>query len=129
MAAGLATLSRYDDTAVAALNTTGDAFRARLNDLVQASGLEAVVVGYGSLMQVHVRADAPRTPEASVDGDGRLVKLLHLTLLARGVFIATRGLIVLSTPMTAADLDLAVDRFATALRAVAQARPHARVAG
>ena len=129
MAAGLATLARYDHTAVAGLNTAGDAFRARLNGLAQAAGVEAVVVGYGSLMQVHFRAAAPRTPEASADGDGRLVKLLHLALLTRGVFIATRGLIVLSTPMTAADLDLAADRFAAALRAVAEARPHARVAG
>ena len=100
MAAGLATLALYDDTAVAGLNTAGDAFRARLNGLVQAAGLEAVVVGYGSLMQVHFRAAAPPTPEASADGDGRLVKLLHLALLTRGVFIATRGLVVLSTPMT-----------------------------
>jgi len=129
MAAGLATLARYDHTAVAGLNTAGDAFRARLNEVVRAAGIEAVVAGYGSLMQVHFRAAAPPTPEASADGDGRLVKLLHLALLTRGVFIATRGLVVLSTPMTAADLDLAADRFAAALRAVAQARPHARVAG
>ena len=87
------------------------------------------MVGYGSLMQVHFRAAAPRTPEASADGNRRLVTLLHLALLTRGVFIATRGLIVLSTPMTAADLDLAADRFADALAAVAEARPHAHVAG
>ncbi len=54
---------------------------------------------------------------------------MHLALLTRGMFMATRGLMVLSTPMTAADLDLAADRFAAALRAVAQARPHARAAG
>lgn len=129
MAAGLATLARYDHTAVAGLNTAGDAFRARLNGLAQAAGVEAVVVGYGSLMQLHFRAAAPRTPEASADGNRRLVTLMHLALLTRGVFIATRGLIVLSTPMTAADLDLAADRFADALAAVAQARPQARVAG
>lgn len=129
MAAGLATLARYDHTAVAGLNTAGDAFRTRLNDLAQAAGVEAVVVGYGSLMQMHFRAAAPRTPEASADGNRRLVTLLHLALLTRGVFIATRGLIVLSTPMSAADLDLAADRFADALAAVAQARPQAHVAG
>jgi len=73
MAAGLATLARYDHTAVAALNTAGDAFRARLNGLVHAAGVEAVVVGYGSLMQVHVRGEGPGTPEAAADGDGRAV--------------------------------------------------------
>ena len=129
MAAGLATLARYDHTAVVGLNTAGDAFRARLNGLVQAAGVEAVVVGYGSLMQVHMRAEAPRTPEAATDGDSRLVKLLHLALLTRGVFIATRGLTVLSTPMTAADLDLAADRFADALADVARVQVQSRVAG
>ncbi len=129
MAAGLATLARYDHTAVAELNTAGDVFRERLNGIVTAAGVEAVVVGYGSLMQVHFLAKGPGTPESSAAGDRRLVTLIHLALLTRGVFMATRGLIVLSTPMTAADLDLAADRFADALRAVAQARPHARAAG
>ncbi len=129
MAAGLATLARYDEAAVTALNTAGDRFRARLNDLIQAAGVEAVVVGYGSLMQLHFRPAAPRTPEEAVTGDKRLVTWLHLALLTRGLFTATRGLMVLSTPMTAADLDLAADRVADALAAVAAARPASRVAG
>ncbi len=125
MAAGLATLARYDHTVVSGLNAAGDAFRARLNDLAQAAGLDAVVVGYGSLMQLHFRAAAPRTPEEAATGDGRLVKLMHLALLTRGLFTATRGLMVLSTPMRAADLDLAADRIAEALAAVAAARADA----
>lgn len=107
----------------------GDGFRARLTGLVQAAGVEAVVVGYGSLMQLHFRAEGPRTPEAATDGHRRLITLMHLALLTRGVFTATRGLMVLSTPMTAADLDLAADRFAGALGAVARVCEQSRVAG
>ena len=128
MAAGLATLARYDEAAVAALNATGDAFRARLNGLVREAGVEAVVVGYGSLMQLHFRAEVPRTPETAATGDTRLVKLMHLALLTRGLFTATRGLMVLSTPMTVADLDIAASALADALRAVA-IEQQARVAG
>ncbi|MEP7116773.1 MAG: aminotransferase class III-fold pyridoxal phosphate-dependent enzyme, partial [Acidobacteriota bacterium] len=51
MAAGLATLAHYDAAAVAALNAAGDAFRARLNEIVRAAGVDATVTGYGSLMQ------------------------------------------------------------------------------
>jgi glutamate-1-semialdehyde 2,1-aminomutase len=129
MAAGLATLARYDQAAVARLNDAGDLFRARLNGLVQAAGVDAVAVGYGSLMQLHFRATAPRTPEQAATGDARLVRLMHLALLTRGLFTATRGLIVLSTPMTAADLDEAAGRMADALSAVATAGVHTRVAG
>lgn len=129
MAAGLATLARYDQAAVARLNDAGDAFRARLNGLVQAAGLDAVVVGHGSIMQLHFRAVAPRTPEEATTGDKRLVTLLHLALLTRGLFTATRGLIVLSTPMTVADLDEAAGRMADALAAVAAACADSRVAG
>lgn len=121
MAAGLATLARYDHTAVSGLNTAGEAFRARLNDVIRAAEVPAVVAGYGSLMQLHFCAEAPRTPEAAAVGDGRLVKLAHLALLTRGVFTATRGLMVLSTPMTAADLDLAAAQVGHVLREVARA--------
>ena len=129
MAAGLATLAHYDEAAVAALNVAGEAFRARLNSLVTAAGIEAVVVGYGSLMQLHFRAEAPRTPEAAATGNTRLVKLMHLALLTRGIFSATRGLMVLSTPMTSADLDTAAEGIADALRAIAHAQLQDPVTG
>ncbi len=129
MAAGLATLACYDEAGVSALNTAGDAFRARLNGLVRAAGVEAVVVGYGSLMQLHFRAEAPRTPEAAAGGNPRLVKLMHLALLTRGIFTATRGLMVLSTPMTPSDLDVAAGGIAHALSAVTQVQPAAGLAG
>ena len=129
MAAGLATLARYGHTAVSGLNTAGDAFRTRLNALAQTAGVDAVVVGYGSLMQLHFRAAAPRTPEEATTGDKRLVTQMHLALLTRGLFTATRGLIVLSTAMRAADLDLAADGIAGVLADIAATRPATPVAG
>ena len=125
MAAGMATLAHYDAEAIARLHAAGDTFRVRLNDILQSAGAGAVVTGYGSLMQLHFRAEAPRTPDAAATGNGRLVRLMHLALLNRGVFSATRGLLVLSTPMTAADLDTAADRFADAVREIARLGPAA----
>jgi glutamate-1-semialdehyde 2,1-aminomutase len=121
MAAGLATLALYDAGAVARLNATGDAFRARVNGIAQAAGVAAVVVGYGSVMQMHFRADAPRTPEAAAGASGRLVRLMHLALLNRGIFTAGRLLHVLSTPTTATALDGCAAAFSGVLALLAEA--------
>lgn len=121
MAAGLVALEHFDDVAVTALNATGDALRARLNATIAAAGVEAVVTGYGSLMQLHLTAPAVTTPEAARAANTRLVKLMHLTLANRDVFSSTRQLYVVPTVMTPGDLDTFVDAFADALTVVARA--------
>ncbi len=118
MAAGLATLEHYDEAAVAALNSAGDGLRQQLNGLATSAGVEMVTVGYGSLMQTHFHAEPPRSPDAAA-GSSRLVRQLHLALLNRGLFTATRGLMVLSTAMTSHDLDAAIERIGDALGAMA----------
>lgn len=120
MAAGLATLRRLDADAIARLNAAGDAFRTRLNGILRDLGLAATVVGYGSLMQLHMRAAPPRTPEEAADADKARLRLLHLGLLAAGVFTSTRQLYVLSTAMTADTLDLVAERFTAVARALAE---------
>ncbi len=121
MAAGLVALEHFDDVAVTALNAAGDALRARLNATIAATGVEAVVTGYGSLMQLHLTAPAVATPEAARAANTRLVKLMHLALANRGVFSSTRQLYVVPTVMTPGDLDAFVDAFADALTVVARA--------
>jgi glutamate-1-semialdehyde 2,1-aminomutase len=121
MAAGLATLAVFDGGAVARLNAAGDRVRAKLQALVDASGLQATITGYGSLMQLHFAGGPVRTPEDAARGDRRLVRLMHLALLNRGIFSAARQTYVLSTPMHQANLDVFTDRFADALQAVAKA--------
>jgi len=44
-----------------------------------------------------------------------LPRLLHLELLNQGVFAANRGLFNLSTPMTAKEVDQALEAFCAAL--------------
>ena len=129
MAAGLATLRLLDTDAIQRLNDAGDRLRARLNALLQDTQLEAVVVGHGSLMQLHFTGAPPRTPADAARGNRQLVRLMHLGLLTRGVFNSTRQLYVLSTAMTAGTLDGIAERFAMSARAIAQALPaatHAR---
>jgi glutamate-1-semialdehyde 2,1-aminomutase len=122
MAAGLATLARFDAAAVTALNAAGDALRARLNATLRRLGVEGVVTGYGSLMQLHLTAEPVRTPSDAARADARRVTLMHLALANRGVFSSTRQLYVLPTVVTAAHLDAFVAAFADALAVVAHAR-------
>ncbi len=127
MAAGLAALAHFDEATVSALNATGDALRARLNAVIADAGMDAVVTGYGSLMQLHLTAPPVPTPEAALAADLRFVKLMHLALANRGVFSSTRQLYVLPTVVTPAHLDAFVAAFADALAVVARASRTAAV--
>lgn len=118
MAAGLATLKLYDRGSVDRLNGTGDRLRAQLNQTIAASGLEATVAGFGSVMQLHFLNGPLHTADQAARGDKRLLRLVHLSLLVDGIFTAGRQMYVLSTAMTPQVLDEFHDRFATALEAI-----------
>jgi glutamate-1-semialdehyde 2,1-aminomutase len=128
MAAGLATLRLFDGAAIGRLNASGDAVRARLQAAADKHGVDVTLTGYGSLMQLHFAPGPIRTPEDAARGDKRLVRLLHLLLLNRGVFTATRQTYVLSTVMHQAALDVFVDRVTDALGEIAKALRAAPVA-
>ena len=121
MAAGRVARAHCDAAAVATLNSTGEALRARLNAVIADAGVAAVVTGYGSLMQLHLTAPPLRTPEAALAANSRFVTLMHLALANRGVFSSTRQLYVLPTVVTASHLDRFVEAFTEALAVVAGA--------
>ncbi len=121
MAAGLATLRLFDGAAIGRLNASGELVRARLQAAAERIGVEATLTGYGSLMQLHFTAGPLRTPDDLGRSDQRLVRLLHLLLLNRGVFSATRQTYVLSTVMHQAALDVFTDRVSDALAEIAKA--------
>jgi glutamate-1-semialdehyde 2,1-aminomutase len=122
MAAGLATLNHYDAAAVSVLNAAGDALRARLNAAIAQQGVDAVVTGYGSLMQLHFTSPPVASPDDAARAPKPLVTLMHLALANRGVFSATRQLYVLPTVATAADLETFAAAFEEALAVVARAQ-------
>jgi glutamate-1-semialdehyde 2,1-aminomutase len=121
MAAGLTALAHFDAAAVAALNATGERLRTRLNDAIAREDIDAVVIGYGSLMQLHLTAPPVTTPEAALAADLRFVKLMHLALANRDVFSSTRQLYVVATVMGEAEMDHFAAAFAEALAVVARA--------
>jgi glutamate-1-semialdehyde 2,1-aminomutase len=121
MAAGLAGITGLlTADALAALNKRGDDLRERLNGLATARGLPVQATGCGSLINLHfhrgpiacvqdTQADAPTTARRN-----QLVRLFHLDMLAAGHYLAARGFMALSLPITDADCDrlvAAVDEF------------------
>lgn len=123
MAAGIATLELFDRAAVAALNAAGDGLRARLNGIIGSHGVEAEVVGFGSTMQLHFAKGPITSPAQTHAGNRAAQAAMHLSLLNRGVFTASRQMYVLSTAMNeatladfAAHFDAALGPIAAALR-------------
>jgi glutamate-1-semialdehyde 2,1-aminomutase len=106
MAAGLAGLSRvFTAEAAIELNRRGDALRERLNRLGRERGMPLQATGVGSLMNLHFHAGPIRSPADAALGNIDLRNLLHLELLCRGFYLARRGFIALSLPLTDTDVD------------------------
>jgi glutamate-1-semialdehyde 2,1-aminomutase len=116
MNAGLVGLTEiYTPERARALNAFGDGLRERLNSTVRRRGLAMQFTGLGSMIGVHM-TDAPIRCEAdAAKGHAGLLDLFYFDLLARGVWLAKRGMMALSIALDEADSDklvAAVDEFA-----------------
>ena len=95
MSAGIAGLTQVlTDERLVALNTRGDAVRQRLNEVAG----PFTVTGRGSLMTIH-------HPDAAAK------ELMFFELVARGLWLARRGMITLSLPIEDEHCDALVSAF------------------
>ena len=111
MAAGLAGLTHvFTPEACEALNLAGDSFRQLLNAAIAARGLPLQVSGHGSMNCVHFTREPLLRPvhDPLID---RKRGLLHLDMIAAGIYLARRGMMNLSLPMTGEDVQTAVAAF------------------
>jgi len=114
MSAGIAGLgSIYTAEAAVALNARGDAMRERLNHLCSGHGAALQFSGLGSLMNLHPTRSTIRSVADVESADQRLRDLFFFHMAERGFYVARRGFIVLSLPIT----DEHVDRFVGAVEA------------
>lgn len=109
MAAGLAGLREvFTRERAVELNARGDRLRDRLNAAFAEVGVAAQSTGVGSILGIHFQ----RTPIASggdIEPADEKRALLHLELMMRGCYIARRGYLALSLPVTDGDVDTLVD--------------------
>ncbi len=106
MAAGVATLEQVATAdAIGALNDKGERLRADLAAIFARSGLPMSVSGLGSLMNVHAVPGPVRSPSDLTASDERYRELFFFDMLDAGFYLARRGFIALSIPVTDAQLD------------------------
>ena len=112
MAAGIAGLEQvYTPQAAERLNASGDRLRTRLNAAASKHGAPIQVLGQGSMLCFHPLRGPVRRPADLAKVPVELRKLLHLELNLRGLYIARRGFMSLSLPLTDADHDKLVAAF------------------
>jgi len=106
MAAGIAALTEvYPAEAVGGLSDYGDRLRRRLNGLAETAGVAMRFSGRGSLLAVHMLAEVPRTPAEAAAGNGVARDLFFFDMVRAGFWLARRGMMALSLPLTEADAD------------------------
>jgi glutamate-1-semialdehyde 2,1-aminomutase len=112
MAAGIAGLETvFTPQAAERLNASGDRLRERLNAAAAKHGAPVQVLGQGSMLCFHPQRAPIRRPADLAGASPDLRKLLHLELNLRGLYIARRGFMSLSLPLSEADHDALVAAF------------------
>jgi glutamate-1-semialdehyde 2,1-aminomutase len=107
MAAGLAGLTGvYTPEAAVALNARGDALRVRLNALCDGAPLQ--FTGIGSMLAAHAARETVESPADAAKADAKLKELFFFDMLARGIWLARRGMMSLSLPNGEAECDALV---------------------
>ena len=129
MAAGVASMELLDAAAIQRINTLGEQLRRGLEELSERAGIAATVTGDGSLAHLHLTAPPVRDCRAAAGSDSRIEKLMHIALLNRGVFTASRLSMVISTAMGLSDVETVLEAFEAALDEVMSAPVDAIVSG
>lgn len=126
MAAGFTGLTKVlTPEASKAVNQRGDRLREGMNAALEKHGVEGVVLGRGSLMNLHFVKGPVDTPAPLDDADPLLIALWHVEMLLRGYYVTPRGMLALSLPFGDAELEgflAAFDDFLSSNRQVLPSR-------
>ena len=111
MAAGLAAMTKVlTPERSREVNARGDRLRDGLNKLFEETQAPLYMTGLGSVMNIQAKRDAATA--------NKIRDLLFFDLVERGYYIARRGMVVLSLPLTDED----ADGFATAMEGIVTER-------
>ena len=116
-AAGLVSVRELTKERIDLMDRLGGRFARELKKAAMAVELPFSARRIGSLMNIFFLNEAP--PPTIAREDAKLIAEFHLAALNRGLFLAPRGLIALSTVMTEALIDEIIARASEALQDVA----------
>jgi glutamate-1-semialdehyde 2,1-aminomutase len=99
MTAGLAQLRELTPAVFRDLGEKGEWLRGRLRDIFASRGVAAQITGLASLLNIHFTAVKVRDHRTMRTANQPIKRDLFLGLLNRGVLIAPRGMLAISTPV------------------------------
>jgi glutamate-1-semialdehyde 2,1-aminomutase len=95
----------YTPEACIRLNALGDSLRLQLTTLGRSLGFRFHATGLGGVLNTHWNEATLTEPSLLEPPTAPLRRLFQLEMIARGFFVAQRGMITLCLPMTEADID------------------------
>jgi glutamate-1-semialdehyde 2,1-aminomutase len=106
MAGGMAGFTKVlTEEASRAVNERGDRLRNALNEALAANHVGGVVLGRGSLMNIHFVPGPVTSPEPLDHVDPRIMSLYHIEMMLRGQHVTPRGMLALSIPFGDAEAE------------------------
>lgn len=109
VAASVAGLHELTTEAIDRINDLGWSLAEGLQSVLDELKIKAQIKGYGSLQQIHFTPEPISTAStAFLTIDRDLLRLFHLSLMNKGIFIPNRGFFAVSTPMGEAEIERAV---------------------
>jgi glutamate-1-semialdehyde 2,1-aminomutase len=116
VAAAVAGLKELTAETIDRINALGWSLREKLQGSLDDLKIKAQIKGYGSLQQIHFTPEPiHHAATAFLTQDRDILRLFHLSLMNKGIFIPNRGFFSVSTPMTEAEIDKAVEATAETL--------------
>ncbi len=118
MTAGLAAMELFDRPAVDRLNKLSTYAHKVITQAIQIADIPACVTGAGSLLRVHLKAQAPRNYRELVmtENETNQLKALLDHLFDHGIMMINTCTFALSTAMTSKEVDVLADVMLDGLR-------------
>lgn len=119
MVAGEKALELFDQDSQKHIDRLGERLTKELDGILLDSRLDGRATGIGSLAHLHFDTDGALPGRfADLHLESETLVAFHRAALAEGVFIATRGIMSVSTAMEESDVDEALERLSRTVRRV-----------
>jgi len=106
--AGVATMEQLNAGVIDYINKLGESFADGVRAIFKKLNIKGQVIGIGSLQNVHFSDKPVIDGKSAREANKELLHLYYLGMLERGIFSASRGLYVMSAPMTQKEINAAL---------------------
>jgi glutamate-1-semialdehyde 2,1-aminomutase len=106
--AGVATMEQLNAQVIDSINKLGESFAEGVRAIFKRLNIKGQVTGIGSLQNIHFSDKPVVDGKSAREANKALLHLFYLAMLERGMFSASRGLYVMSTPMTQKEINAAI---------------------